>query len=101
MLAAALLAAFGTVAHRDARAEESVSPPEQLVELERAFWICDHAATTRGVEDSTAIICFAVTDRLKDVKFGGDFEELVEWWRQHKPFEHADLDRREQSLARR
>ena len=101
MLAAALLAGFGTVVHRDARAEESASPPEQLVELERAFWICDHTATTRGVEDSTAMICFAVTDRLKDVKFGGDFHQLVEWWRQHKPAVHADLDRREQSLAGR
>jgi hypothetical protein len=64
---------------------------ERSAELERAFWICDYTATTRGVYAAPVELCSAVTDELKREKFGGDFGQMLEWWRQNKPVEHANL----------
>jgi hypothetical protein len=60
-------------------------------DLEKAFWICDHAATTDGVDATPVDICGAVYDELKARKFEGDFERLLAWWRQNKPAEHGRL----------
>jgi hypothetical protein len=98
-LAATVFAALGSTAYRDAAAQEPPSTLQQLAKLERAFWVCDHAATTRGVDGDTGIVCVAVTEELKDEKFGGDFDKMLAWWRQHKRAVHAELDRRDQKLA--
>jgi hypothetical protein len=73
--------------------------PETLVEmrvaalgaadLEEAFWICDYTATTVGMGATPIGLCSAVYDELKARKFNGDFEQLLYWWRQNKPAEHA------------
>jgi hypothetical protein len=60
-------------------------------ELEKAFWICDYTATTRGVYAAPIELCSAVTDEFKHERFGGDFGLLLEWWQQNKPAEHAKL----------
>jgi hypothetical protein len=60
-------------------------------ELEKAFWVCDYTATTRGVYAAPIELCSAVTDQLKREKFGGDFGQMLEWWQQNKPAEHANL----------
>jgi hypothetical protein len=62
-----------------------------LTELEQAFWFCDHAATTRGIEATPAELCSDIYDALKTHKFGGDFDALLEWWRANKPLQHARL----------
>ena len=59
--------------------------------LEKAFWICDHAATKHGVDGGTAIICGAITEDLKMKKFSGDFNLMLAWWRQNKAAEHQAL----------
>ena len=59
------------------------------VDLEEAFWVCDHTATTLGMDATPVSFCTAVYDELKARKFGGDFERLLGWWRQNKPAEHA------------
>ncbi|MCU0897658.1 MAG: hypothetical protein MUC55_09160 [Burkholderiales bacterium] len=94
-------AGLGAVAHAEPGTEPSARPSPDLATLERAFWMCDHAATTRGVDGDTAQLCVVVTDEFKQARFGGDFERLLEWWRQHKPAEHARLDRDAGSLASR
>jgi hypothetical protein len=63
----------------------------RIAELEKAFWACDYVATTRGVHAAPVAICSAVTDEIKNAKFGGDFEELLKWWQQKKPSEHQKL----------
>jgi hypothetical protein len=60
--------------------------------LEKAFWTCDHAGTVHGVHATPIAFCAAVTDELKNSKFGGDFLQLVEWWRLNKIEEHDKLD---------
>ena len=100
-LVATALTGFGPAAQGEADAPLSSSTPAPLAKLDRAFWLCDHAATTRGVDGDAAILCVAATEELKEKKFGGDFEQLLAWWRQNKPTEHAHLDRREESLANR
>lgn len=60
--------------------------------LERAFWWCDHAATTRGVDSEDNVACTAVYDELKQRRFGGDFDQLLAWWRANKPAEHRKLE---------
>jgi hypothetical protein len=92
---------------RTANAEASVSAATQeanarantLAELESAFWACDYVATTRGVDATPVAICGSVYDELKTLKFGGDFGELLVWWKQNKPAEHERLAREERDLA--
>lgn len=61
-------------------------------EIEKAFWICDYVASTRGMEFVALDLCAAITDLIKTEKFGGDYGEMVEWWRQQKPAEHRKLE---------
>ena len=63
----------------------------RVSELEHAFWTCDYTATVRGVHAAPVALCSAVTEELKNAKFGGDFGEMLEWWRQHKPSAHHRL----------
>ena len=59
--------------------------------LEHTFWLCDYIATVNGVGAVPVATCSTATETLKDVKFRGDFLELLEWWRANKPAEHARL----------
>ena len=59
--------------------------------LERAFWLCDYVATTRGIHATPVATCSAITDELKNVRFGGDFLEFNKWWKLHNPAEHSKL----------
>ena len=98
-LAAALVvsSAVGAVSP-DARAEQPAAAeipdiramPVEV--LERAFWICDHRATTHGVDATPVGACTSVFEALKKAKFGGDFGELLAWWRQNKLIEHTRLE---------
>ena len=58
-------------------------------DLEETFWTCDYTATTVGMGATPVDLCSAVYDELKARKFNGDFEQLLYWWRQNKPAEHA------------
>jgi hypothetical protein len=62
-----------------------------FADLEKAFWICDHAATTNGVDGGAAIACGAITEDLRMRKFSGDFDLMLAWWRKNKPAEHQAL----------
>jgi hypothetical protein len=62
-------------------------------ELEALFWLCDHAATTRTIEVNERATCGAVAEQLKTEKFGGDFEQMLNWWRKNKVAQHQKLDR--------
>ena len=64
----------------------------RVADLEKAFWMCDHAATTRGVHASLASMCGAVTEELKTKKFDGDFEQMLGWWRRNKLAEYEKLE---------
>jgi hypothetical protein len=59
--------------------------------LERAFWTCDHIATTRGPDATPVDFCAGVYDELKKRKFGGDFAALLGWWKVNKIIEHDRL----------
>ena len=73
------------------RSRAAVQAPVQqltsvrMADLERAFWVCEYAATTHGNADIAT--CTAVYDALKQRKFGGDFEALLTWWQQNKAAE--------------
>lgn len=87
--------ALGTVAQEGTNASPSMAAPApelSAADLERAFWICDHAATTRPVDAGSAVVCTMVTEQLKERKFNGDFDALVTWWRKNKPTEHQALE---------
>ena len=64
----------------------------KIAELERGFWVCDYLATTRGVEGSYGVTCGANFEELKQTKFGGDFDALVQWWRVNKAAQHKALE---------
>jgi hypothetical protein len=70
-----------------------VHAARSLGDLEKAFWACDYAATTRGVLSTPVEICGAVTEDFKRVRFAGDFEALLKWWQENKAMAHRDLAR--------
>jgi hypothetical protein len=63
-----------------------------IAELERAFWVCDHAATNGAIDSAQGIACGIVTEDLKRQRFGGDFDQLLRWWRENKVAQHRLLD---------
>jgi hypothetical protein len=86
---------LGTLAQEGTSAPQSMEAPVLDVspaDLERAFWICDHAATTRAIDTGSAIFCTGVTEDLKKRKFNGDFDALLAWWQQYKAAEHEALE---------
>ena len=60
--------------------------------IEAAFWTCDYVATTRGMQFVSLDVCAAITELIKTYKFGGDYDGMVEWWRERKPEEHRRLE---------
>ena len=66
-------------------------PPDVL---ERAFWLCDHTATVHGVDATPIAACTSVFEALKVTRFGGDFSQLLGWWRENKLVEHTKLEAR-------
>jgi hypothetical protein len=78
-----------------ARGLRLTSPPAptwRVAELEQQFWRCDHE-TTRGVMGfEAAARCSRASEELLRLRFGGNFDALLDWWRTHKAAEHAALD---------
>jgi hypothetical protein len=81
-------------------AQQSSASPKPLqtravvaraADLERTFWVCDYVATTHGADAAPVDLCIAAFDAFKDLKFGGDFEALLSWWRRNKAAEHQKL----------
>ena len=60
-------------------------------DLEKAFWICDYTATEKGVNATPIDVCSGVTEDLKNEKFKGDFEDMMNWWQQNKVAAHQSL----------
>jgi hypothetical protein len=86
---------LGTLAQEGTNAPQSMAAPASGLspaDLERAFWICDYAATTRPIDAGSAIFCTAVTEDLQKKKFNGDFDAMLAWWQQYKPAEHEALE---------
>ena len=63
----------------------------ELRDLEQTFWRCDYTATRFGMHATPYAACSAVTQELMRRKFDGDFEKLLQWWRQNKQAQHALL----------
>ena len=94
-LCIAAITTFGAPGAAVAQDARTAAPPHedinQLVQLERTFWVCDYVATVNGVSATPVATCSAATDALKEMKFGGDFLQLLEWWRENKQIEHERL----------
>ena len=88
---AALIVAGAGVWPASSSAQAVAGTESRTAQLEKAFWICDHAATTSLIDSTTAITCGSITEALKQRKFDGDFNALLAWWRQHKEVEHLAL----------
>ncbi len=57
--------------------------------LEARFWACDVASTHTVLSAAEGAQCVRWQDELKQRRFGGDFERLLDWWRAHKAEQHA------------
>lgn len=100
VIASTTLAAAIGMASASACAEGASAPAPSAVAAagqqraavrEKDFWLCDYVATTRGVQFTPMEYCGQVMDELKAHKFGGDYERLVQWWRDRKPAEHTKI----------
>lgn len=99
--AAVLLVASAAGWSAASSAQTNAATELPLTELEKSFWVCDHAATTGRIDSATATTCGGLFEALKQRKFGGDVKAMLTWWRQHKEAEHLALARAgNPSLAR-
>lgn len=73
---------------KSSRSSELVNARQAPADLEKAFWACDYAATTRGVIGGEAAMCGVIHEELKWSKFAGDFQAMLSWWQQNKAAEH-------------
>ena len=78
-----------------------VAPVSAAADLEKAFWICDHAASNQGVDGAAAFTCGAIYETLKVSKFNGDFDLMLAWWRQNKSAQHQILTTADRAVASR
>ena len=76
---------------KPSRSSESVNARQVAANLEKEFWACDYAATTRGVGLGEGAMCGEVFEELKRSKFRGDFHAMLSWWQQNKAAEHLAL----------
>lgn len=92
MAAAALGVACGAASAQqsDRHAAATDAGAARAALREQAFWLCDYIATSRGTQFAP-VECVQVTDELKHARFGGDYDRMVGWWRERKPFEHRRL----------
>ena len=93
LLALAAVGACTSVGVGDGRRSE---PQALLVlhapgDLEHAFWACDYVGTTYGVSAAPVAFCSETTSALLQQNFGGDFDQMLAWWRQNKVAQHARL----------
>ncbi len=88
---AALIAVSAAGWSAPANAQANKATELSVAEIEKVFWVCDHAATIGRIDGSTAITCSGLSEALKLRKFGGDFNAMLVWWRQHKEAEHLAL----------
>ena len=79
-------------AHANDETRDTSLASGKIVNLEKAFWVCDYAGTRGMVDASQGAACIAITDELKRVKFDGDFDQLVAWWKVNKMARHQELD---------
>lgn len=91
--AAVLIAAGAAGWSAPSGAQATIGTELRLAELEKAFWVCDHAATIGRIDSGTAITCGSLTEALKQHKFDGDFNAMLAWWRQHKEAEYLALSK--------
>jgi len=52
--------------------------------LQRTYLECDRIATRTLLDLASAAHCSMVGEELKHRAFGGDFEQLLAWWRANK-----------------
>ena len=71
------------------------------IDLEDLFWRCDYAATVEVVAADERALCTAVAEQLRQERFGGDFERMLNWWQVNKAIQHRKLDRDDGSNAAR
>ncbi len=102
LIAAAFISipcAYAEAFEEDFPAVETEVAANELADLEKAFWICDYEATIYGVGEVDAEACGTVTEGLKRVKFGGDSDAMVDWWRDQKYAVHDALERAHEAQA--
>ncbi|MFT3819045.1 MAG: hypothetical protein QM750_15625 [Rubrivivax sp.] len=90
----ALAAGTGDVHAQAARPAAAALARMTVTELERAFWICDWTTTTSVLDADAFTACAATADELKARKFDGDFDRMIDWWRENKAAAHARLQTR-------
>jgi hypothetical protein len=98
---ALLLGCIASTSAQQPQPAKSMAAPEvvsaRLTDLEDAFWVCDYLATTRGVSDIGT--CTTIYDALKERRFSGDFDKLVDWWRQNKVAQHQRVARMDRMVG--
>ena len=91
-IAAAVLIVVGAAGGSAPSSAQATTGVEMgLAEIEKAFWVCDRAATIDRIDSSTAITCGSNFEALKQRKFNGDFNAMLAWWQQHKETRHGAL----------
>ncbi|VTU26810.1 hypothetical protein H4CHR_01869 [Variovorax sp. PBS-H4] len=91
LLRCAVVAALTLMAASHGRAPAQPMAPDRrhlasasVETLQRAYLDCDYIATRTLLDLASAAHCSLVGEELKQRAFGGDFDQLVAWWRANK-----------------
>ncbi|SDH70100.1 hypothetical protein [Variovorax sp. OV700] len=60
-------------------------------ELKQVYLACDRAASQQILDSGTAAHCSFVGEALQKRAFGGNFDQLLAWWRAEKDGASAKL----------
>jgi hypothetical protein len=68
------------------QAYEYVEFPDRndMAQLEAAFWECERTSATTGMDIDSGVLCAEITERLRQERFGGSFDEFLQFWNQGK-----------------
>ena len=84
---------------KSSRSSGSINARQAATNVEKQFWACDYAATTRGMGLGEGAMCSEVYEDLKKSKFRGDFQAMLSWWQQNKAAEHLALAAASRTIA--
>jgi hypothetical protein len=59
-----------------------------VVEIGKAFWVCNSTATTHGFAAIPIELCGVVYKELKGRMWGREFALFLNWWNEHKAIAH-------------
>ena len=67
-------------------------PTMTLLQLEKAYWICDYVSSLRTLNSNEVTFCVEITKEMNSRKFNSNWDEYVKWRNLNKDAEFKKLE---------